>query len=105
MEKKKKEDKTKGKASKAASLNIPIRKTKQKTSKVDILKTRLHALCLSDSTSESEDECPECGVVYGDDDGSTWIKCDTCNVWWDIPCTGVREPELPDSFSCPNCVS
>ena len=66
-------------------------------------------LSLSDSTSdtESEGECPMCGLVYGedDDDGSTWIHCDACKAWWDLPCTGVSESDIPDFFSCPNCIS
>ena len=55
------------------------RKTRQRASKgVDILKKHLQKLSLSNSTNdtESEGECPMCGLVYGKDnnDGSTWIR-------------------------------
>ena len=85
-------------------------RTRQRASKgVDILKKHLQKLSLFDSTSntESEGECTMCGLVYGkdDDDGSTWIQCDACKTWWDLPCTGVSESDIPDFFSCPNCIS
>ena len=61
---------------------------------------KLENLSLS---SESEAECPECGLVYGDDD-STWINCDGCGVWRDLKCAGILSVgSIPDEFYCHNC--
>lgn len=37
--------------------------------------------------TESEAECPKCGLIYGEDD-SLWIQCDSCELWWDFECIG-----------------
>lgn len=54
------------------------------------------------SDTESEAECPKCGLVYGDDE-ATWICCDRCNTWYDVECAGVSENEIPDDYICEDC--
>ena len=55
----------------------------------------------SSSGTESEAECPKCGIIYGDDDDATWIKCDKCGLWWDLKCSGVTNSD--DVFHCEVC--
>ena len=58
---------------------------------------------ISLSSSESEAECPDCGLVYGEDE-STWIQCDSCGVWRDLVCAGVSSvSDIPEMFCCQNC--
>jgi len=54
------------------------------------------------SDTESEAECPKCGLVYGNDE-ATWICCDRCNTWYDVECAGVSENEIPDDYICEDC--
>ena len=57
----------------------------------------------NESNTESEAECPKCGLVYGEDD-SVWIQCDNCGLWWDMKCSGVSDVEnIPDIFCCETC--
>lgn len=57
----------------------------------------------NESNTESEAECPKCGLVYGEDD-SVWIQCDNCGLWWDMKCSGVSDVEnIPDIFFCETC--
>ena len=63
-------------------------------------------------TSESEEEesqeedtcCPKCGLVYADSDGVLWVCCDSCELWYDLKCTGIRKRTIPDLFYCNKCV-
>ena len=58
---------------------------------------------ISLSSSESEAECPDCGLVYGEDE-STLIQCDSCGVWRDLVCAGVSSvSDIPEMFCCHNC--
>ena len=66
---------------------------------------QLESLSLIDKAgeSDSEAECPNCGLVYGDDE-STWIQCDGCGLWWDLKCSGISDSEnIPDVFFCATC--
>jgi len=54
------------------------------------------------SDTESEAECPKCGLAYGDDE-ATWVCCDRCNTWYDVECAGVSENEIPDDYICEDC--
>ena len=57
----------------------------------------------SESGTESEAECPKCGLVYGEDN-SVWIQCDSCGLWWDLKCSGVDDADdIPDMFNCEKC--
>lgn len=66
------------------------------------------SLSLIDETAnttgtDSEAECPNCGLVYGDDE-STWIQCDGCGFWWDLKCSGICDSEsVPDVYLCATC--
>ena len=61
------------------------------------LKTEQHH-----SSSESEAECPKCGLVYGEDD-SLWICCDECSMWFDLKCSGISAHSIPEHFVCDDC--
>ena len=54
------------------------------------------------SNSESEAECPKCGLVYGEDD-SLWIRCDECSAWFDLKCSGISAHSIPEHFVCDDC--
>ena len=72
-----------------------------KPSNATALTKQLESLAIS--SSESEAECPDCGLVYGDDD-STWVQCDSCGVWRDLKCAGSTSvSDIPDVFYCKNC--
>ena len=64
----------------------------------DIIR-KLKSLTIS-SESESEAECPKCGLIYGEDEGMTWICCDRCNTWFDLECAGCYKKDIPDEFVC-----
>lgn len=55
------------------------------------------------TTSESEAECPKCGLVYCDSD-IMWIHCDSCGTWFDIECAGLTGDEIPDKYYCVDCL-
>ena len=54
------------------------------------------------SSSESEAECPKCGLVYEEDD-SLWICCDECSAWFDLKCSGISAHSIPEHFVCDDC--
>ena len=59
------------------------------------------------STKVEDDEdsaiCPMCGFVYPDE-GDVWVCCDSCEVWYDLKCTGyTREEQIPDLYYCFKC--
>ena len=78
-----------------AALKKKPQKTRRKSQRKTVVE-KLQDLSLSDS----EAECPECGLLYGEDD-SLWIQCDACGAWWDVNCAGVSD--IPDSFVCRKC--
>ena len=56
-----------------------------------------------ETTSESEAECPKCGVVYGESD-SMWIQCNSCDAWFDMKCADLPGDEIPDEYFCVDCL-
>ena len=103
--KREKEKVKKGKASKAQTRSArTTRRGASNNKPVNALKEHLQKLSLSDSTSEteSEAECPMCGLIYGaGDDDSTWMQCDCCKLRRYLECAGVSD--IPEFFSCTNC--
>ena len=77
-------------------------------SRMKQLNEQLQSLTTADSGSESESEaeCPKCGLVYGcPDDDEMWVQCDNCGLWWDLTCTELSDEEnIPDTFICARCV-
>ena len=57
------------------------------------------------SDSESDAECPLCGLTFLEDDsGSPWVCCDGCQSWYDFKCTSLSNPKrLPRKFFCNAC--
>ena len=87
---------------KKAARETQVRKIRGQKSRNKAVLQQLQNLSLT--SSESEAECPDCGLVYGDDD-STWVQCDSCGLWRDLKCAGVTSvSDIPEIFCCQNCV-
>ena len=60
------------------------------------LSSALGKCFLSDSDgsiSESDAECPICGLTFLEDDSdSPWVCCDGCQSWLDFKCTRLKTP-------------
>ena len=69
------------------------------------LSSALAKCLLSDSDSESDAECPVCGLTFLEDDsGSPWVCCDGCQSWLDFKCTKLKNPKhLPKRYFCSSC--
>ena len=57
------------------------------------------------SISESDAECPICGLTFLEDDSdSPWVCCDGCQSWLDFKCTRLKTPKrLPKEYFCNSC--
>ena len=94
----------------------------RKTSKIQCrstVKDRLEALSLTGSDSEStmgstshsetesDAQCPKCGLTFQEDDNnSLWICCDGCDSWFDFRCSGLKSPrKMPLKYFCSTCAS
>jgi len=58
--------------------------------------------------TSSKDICGICEEDYDDDDdGRTWIQCETCHQWFHCDCAEVGDSVLEDDFdlpfSCDDC--
>ena len=63
--------------------------------------THVLHMCYTYTCAESDAECPGCGLTYLDDDThSVWVACDTCEIWCDFKCTGLKNPK---KYICPDC--
>ena len=51
------------------------------------------------SDTESDAECPNCELMYSEDEAITWIHCDQCNTWFDLGCAGISADDIPSVFS------
>ena len=97
---KKKEKKKK----KETQLQHLASKTKQESSLLRVF-ADLHLSESEEEESREEDTCcPKCGLVYADSDGVLWVCCDSCELWYDLKCTGIRKKTIPDLFYCDKCV-
>lgn len=58
--------------------------------------------CTDSESTESDAQCPVCGITYlGDDSHSVWVLCDACLSWLDFKCTGLTNPSrLPQKYLC-----
>ena len=52
--------------------------------------------------SDSDAECPVCGLTFLEDDsGKPWVCCDGCQSWFDFKYTALANPEpVPRKFFC-----
>ena len=68
----------------------------------------IEKLTLSEqSDSESDAQCPKCGLTFQEDgSNSVWVCCDGCQAWLDFNCTGLPDPDdLPEVYyCCSSCV-
>jgi hypothetical protein len=59
------------------------------------------------SLDDDDDDavCPKCGLVYADDEeDNLWICCETCNQWFDLKCTNIRNKHrVPSIYICGEC--
>jgi len=53
----------------------------------------------NDENSDSEAECPKCGLIYGES-SIKWIYCNHCNTWMDISCASVSKSNIPEEYYC-----
>ena len=60
----------------------------------------IEELTLSDqSDSESDAQCPKCGLTFQEDrSNSIWVCCNNCQAWLDFNCTGLSDPDLPEVY-------
>ena len=58
------------------------------------------------SDSESDAQCPKCGLIFQEDgSNSVWVCCDGCQAWLDFNCTGLPDHDLPEVYyCCSSCV-
>ena len=68
----------------------------------------IEKLTLSEqSDSESDAQCPKCGLTFQEDgSNSVWVCCDGCLAWLDFNCTGLPDPDdlLEVYYCCRSCV-
>lgn len=65
----------------------------------------------SPESSEGDVRCTPCGTDKNNydeenDDGGTFIQCDSCSTWQHAKCMGYSKPNLiPDTYKCDVCVA
>ena len=106
MREKKKKGKKKIKEDQVRSNN----KTKTKRGKVavaaplkDLSLEDFELLNICSESSESEAECPKCGLIYGATQ-DIWICCNQCVTWFDLRCAKVSKNDIPEEFYCSDCL-
>ena len=66
------------------------------------LEKMLSGLALDET--ESDAECPKCGLLYSADLENLWVCCDRCSSWYDFKCTRFRSKRhLPVTYVCDSC--
>ena len=106
---KKKEGRKKTKEDRVRSKNKD-KMTKTKRGKIAVAAPLNVDLSLEDikllkifSDTESEAECPKCGIIYGETEDK-WICCDLCDTWLDLKCADVAETNIPNEYYCSDCL-
>ena len=85
-----------------------VKERKQKDVEDEMKGLRIAGDCGHGETEEDEDAvCPICGKRYSSDDtvNGLWVCCDSCEQWYDLPCTNIRNKRrLPKSYICEDCL-